>query len=88
MPNLANAKKALRQSLVRAERNAEAKAKIAYMRRSFRKLLEDKKVDEARKLVADLYQILDKAAGKNILKANTVARVKSRAMAHLNKAAK
>jgi small subunit ribosomal protein S20 len=88
MPNLNNAKKALRQSMVRAKRNAEANAKIAFMRRSFRKLIEDKKIDEATKLMSDLYQILDKAAGKKLLKPNTVARVKSRAMKTLQKLSK
>ena len=88
MPNLKNAKKALRQNKVRAERNAEAKAKIAFLRRSFRKLVEDKKLDEAKKLMSDLYQILDKAAGKKLMKPNTVARVKSRTMMRLNKASK
>lgn len=88
MPNLQNAKKALRQSLVRAERNANARAKIEFMRRSFRKLVEDKKFDEAKKLMNDLNQVLDKAAGKHVMKANTVDRVKSRAMKMLAKASK
>ena len=88
MPNLNNAKKALRQSLKRAERNATVTANIAYMRRSFRKLLESKKVDDARTLLVDLTQALDKAVSKNILKKNTVARLKSRATKNLNAAAK
>jgi small subunit ribosomal protein S20 len=83
MPNLTNAKKALRQSLKRAERNATATANIAFMRRSFRKLLEAKKVDDARTLLVDLTQALDKAVSKNILKKNTVARLKSRAALRL-----
>lgn len=88
MPNLNNAKKALRQSVKRAERNALVTANIAYMRRSFRKLLEGKKVEDARKLLVDLTQALDKAVSKNILKKNTVARLKSRATKNLNAAAK
>ncbi|MFA5945747.1 MAG: 30S ribosomal protein S20 [Patescibacteria group bacterium] len=88
MPNLDNAKKAFRQALVRAERNANGRAKIEYIRRSFRKLLEEKKFAEAEKLMADLNQVLDKAAGKNLMKANTVDRVKSRAMKALAKAKK
>jgi len=86
MPNLDNAKKAFRQALVRAERNANGRAKIEYIRRSFRKLLEEKKIAEAEKLMADLNQVLDKAAGKNLMKSNTVDRVKSRAMKALAKA--
>lgn len=88
MPNLKNAKKALRQNLARAEKNAEARAKIDFMRRSFRKLIEAKQIDEAQKLMRDLNQILDKAVSKNLLKKNMVARVKSRAMKRLAKASK
>jgi small subunit ribosomal protein S20 len=85
MPNLQNAKKALRQSIVRAGRNKQMREGIDYMRRSFRKLLAENKLDEAKKLVNDLTQALDKAVGKNLLKKNAAARVKSRAMKHLNK---
>ncbi len=88
MPNLKNAKKALRQSIVAAKKNADARAKISFMRRSFRKLLEDKKIEEAQKLMRDLTQILDKAVSKKLMKKNTVARVKSRAMVNLAKASK
>lgn len=88
MPNLTNAKKALRQSLKRAERNATAAANIAFMRRSFRKLLEAKKVEDARTLLVDLTQALDKAVTKNILKKNTVARLKSRAAKRLKSASR
>ena len=88
MPNLKNAKKALRQSIVRAERNTKVRENIAYMRREFRKLLTDKKLDEAKTLVKNLTQALDKAVKNNVVKANTAARVKSRAMTHLNKLSK
>jgi small subunit ribosomal protein S20 len=88
MPNLQNAKKALRQSITRAARNTLMTERISYMRRSFRKMLADNKLDDAKKLINDLTQALDKAVGKNILKKNTAARVKSRTMAHLNKALK
>lgn len=84
MPNLKNAKKALRQSVVRAERNAAIREHIDYVRRSFRKLLEAKKFDEAHKLMSELTQSLDKAVTKKVMKLNTVSRIKSRAMSKLN----
>lgn len=84
MPNLKNAKKALRQSIVRAERNTAVREHIDYMRRSFRKLLEAKKFEEAQKLMNDLTKSLDKAVTKKVLKLNTVARIKSRAMKKIN----
>ena len=88
MPILKNAEKALRQNKVRAERNAEGRAKIEFLRRSFRKLVEAKKFDEAAKLMNDLNQVLDKAVSKKLMKSNTVDRVKSRAMKSLAKARK
>lgn len=87
MPNLRNAKKALNQSRVRAVRNANVKGHIDTMRRSFRKLLEAGKIEDAQKLVRELDQAMDKAVTKHVLKANTAARVKSRTMLALNKAA-
>lgn len=87
MPNLRNAKKALGQSRVRAVRNANVKGHIDTMRRSFRKLLEAGKIEDAQKLVRELDQAMDKAVTKHVFKANTAARVKSRTMLALNKAA-
>ncbi len=86
MPNLSNAKKALAQSKVRAARNANVKGHIDSMRRSFRKLLDAGKIEEAQKLVRELDQAMDKSVTKHVVKANTAARVKSRTMIALNKA--
>ena len=86
MPNLSNAKKALAQSKVRAARNANVKGHIDSMRRSFRKLLEAGKIEDAQKLVRELDQAMDKSVTKHVVKANTAARVKSRTMMALNKA--
>lgn len=86
MPNLSNAKKALAQSKVRAARNANVKGHIDSMRRSFRKLLDAGKIEDAQKLVRELDQAMDKSVTKNVVKANTAARVKSRTMIALNKA--
>ena len=86
MPNLKNAKKALAQSKVRAVRNANVKAHIDTMRRSFRKLLAAGNIEDAQKLVRELDQAMDKSVTKRVIKANTAARVKSRAMLALNKA--
>lgn len=86
MPNLKNAKKALKQSLVRTERNKIVSANIDSMRRNFRKLLEAGKIDDATKLVRDLGKALDKAVTKKVVKLNAASRIKSRAMATLKKA--
>lgn len=88
MPILPNAKKALRQSQVRAERNLKVKENISYLRRNFRKLLEAKKFDEAKAVVRDLTKLLDKAVSKGVVKKNTAARIKSRTAVRLNKESK
>ncbi len=88
MPNLQNAIKALRQAKVRAERNKRRKNALETMRRMFRIKLEAGKIDEAKKLAQDIYQAIDKAVGKGVVKLNTGARVKSRMMARLNKKSK
>lgn len=86
MPNLANAKKALRQSKKRARRNLIAKAEIKSMRIKFRKLMDAKKFDDAKTIALTIAKKLDKAQQKKMFKRNTVARYKSRIMRKLNKA--
>lgn len=88
MPNLQNAKKALRQSATRASRNLKRISEINSLTRQFRKALEASKVDDAKKLISTIYKQLDKAVTKKIVKKNTAARTKSRIAANLNKALK
>ena len=84
MPNLQNAKKALRQSLRRADRNKLVGAEIHSLRVKVRKAITAKKLDEALELARLVGKKLDKAVQKNILKKNTVARYKSRIMKKIN----
>lgn len=84
MPNTASAKKDLRQSKVRAERNKIVKAEIKSLRIKLRKMIDAKKAKEADDVAKLLGQKLDKAHKKNVLKKNTVARIKSRFMAKMN----
>jgi len=84
MPIKANAKKALRQTFKRTQRNTVVKAEIHSLRVKLRKLLESKKVTEAEQLVSTITKKLDKAVSKKIYKQNTVARYKSRFMKKIN----
>ncbi len=88
MPNLQNAIKALRQANKRADRNKKRMNTVETMRRMFRIKLEAGKVDEAKVLGQQIYQAVDKAAGKGLIKANTAARIKSRIATRLNAKAK
>ncbi len=84
MPNLRNAKKALRQNKAHAQRNKVAHAEIHSLRVKLRKAVTSKKMDEALELARVVGQKLDKAVQKNLLKQNTVARYKSRLMKKVN----
>jgi small subunit ribosomal protein S20 len=86
MPNLANAKKALRQSKKRAARNKVVKDELHSLRRSMRKFIEAGKLDEAKKLTSLLDKKVDKAIKRGIIKLNNGARIKSRYMKNLNAA--
>jgi len=88
MPNLDNAKKALRQSKKHAQRNKIINAEIKSLRVKLRKALTEKKVTEATELVRLVGKKLDKALAKKIGKKNAVARVKSRMTHKLNELSK
>jgi len=83
MPNKANAKKALRQSEKRAQRNKVAKAEIHPLRVSFRKSITAVELPAATELAKTISKKLDKLVSRGIMKKNTVARYKSRIAAKL-----
>lgn len=74
----------MRQSRVRAVRNAAAKSKLKKAIKTSRKVIVDKKADDAKAEVLKTIKLLDKAASKGIIKKNTAARNKSRLMKRLN----
>ena len=84
MPNLENAKKAIRQTDKRTDRNKVLKAEIHSLRVKLRKALNAKEVTVVGELASTIGKKLDKASGKKILKKNTVARYKSRLMRKVN----
>ncbi len=84
MPIKQNAKKALRKSVKREERNRAAEAAIKSLRVLFRKAVTLKDAAKAAEIAKQLGQRFDKSASKGMMKKNTVARYKSRMMARLN----
>ncbi len=84
MPILKQAKKALRQSQKRGERNKVIKAEIDSQKRYFRKAIEVKDAKKAEELYHKIGKMTDKAVKKNIYHVNNAARVKSRMMKKLN----
>ena len=78
MPITKSAKKALRQSLRRRTRNVQKKQKIKNLLKEVKKLISQKKIEETKKLLPQVYKILDKAAKTGLIKKNTASRKKSR----------
>lgn len=84
MPNLQNAKKALRQSEKREKLNRGYKNRVKKLTREFSDLVKEGKQDEAKKLLPTIYKAIDKAAKKGILHKNTASRRKSSLARTLN----
>ena len=78
MPIKQAAKKALRQSLKRQKRNLTYYYKIKDLIKKVRVLTSQKKTNEAKSLLPQIYQALDKAAKVGVIKKNNAARRKSR----------
>lgn len=78
MPITKSAKKALRQNLKRRAGNIRQKAKVKDLLKQIRILISQKKAEEAKKLLPQIYKVLDKAAKTGLIKKNTASRKKSR----------
>lgn len=78
MPVTRTAKKALRQNVRRHAKNVAQNTELKKIIKTFKKLVEAKKSDEATKQLALVFQKLDKAAKTNLIKKNTANRLKSR----------
>lgn len=77
MPITTSAKKALRGSKTKKTRNDRNKKNIKEATKKIEKLLKDKKVSEAKKVLPEAYKAIDKAAKRGVIKKNTAARKKS-----------
>ncbi len=78
MAIIKSAKKALRQSIRRKEKNLVYKDKMKDLIKEARSLVLGKKAKEAEALLPKIYQILDKTAKVGIIKKNEASRKKSR----------
>ena len=84
MPITKSAKKALRQNIKRKKRNLIYKKKMKKLIKEVRMLVSEKKTEEAKKLLPQIYKALDKAAKTGVIKKNTASRKKSRITKLLN----
>lgn len=87
MAIIKSAKKALRQSLRRKVRNIKQKGEIKNLIKQVRSLVSQKKTEEAKKSLPQVYKLLDKAAKTGLIKKNTAARKKARIAKLINRIA-
>lgn len=87
MPITESAKKALRQSKKRNLENLKFKRRFKSAIKDFRHEITAKSLDKAKNFLPSVYQAVDKAAKKGVIKKNTASRYKSRLSQLLNKTA-
>jgi len=85
MPIIKSAEKALRQNIRRKKRNIQKKAELKTVIKHFRKLITDKKNEEAKNYLSQVFKKLDKSAKANVIKKNKASRLKSRLSKKLGK---
>lgn len=81
MPTIESAKKRLRQARKRRKRNQSVQSEIRTRTRRFMSL---ESADEAEEMLDELYSLLDRAVGKNVIHENKAARKKSQLARHLS----
>ena len=86
MANLQSAKKRIRQTVKRTERNRVYRSSTRTHIKNTRKLIAEGNLDEAEIMARKAYQALDKAARKHVVHPRNAARRKGRLMAALEKA--
>lgn len=86
MPITSSAKKALRASKNKALYNARRKDAITDVVKKIKRLVKEKKVQEAEVLIATAYQAIDKGFKTKLIHKNTASRKKSRIAALIAKA--
>jgi len=73
-----SAQKALRQQRKREKLNNIYRKKMKDLIKKIRVLIGEKKTEGAKKLLPEIYKVLDKSAKANVIKKNTASRKKSR----------
>ncbi len=86
MPITKGAEKANRASLRKRVFNVRRNRAMNEVVKNVRKMITDKKIDEAEALMPTAYKAIDKAAKRGIIKGNTADRKKSRLVAAIMRA--
>lgn len=85
MPITKSAKKALRGSHKKRFFNQNKKDQINKTLKQFKKLISEKRLDEAKKMMSQVQKVLDKSVKTGLIKLNKASRKKSRLSAFLKK---
>jgi small subunit ribosomal protein S20 len=85
MPNIQSARKRLKQSIVRNERNRSAKKAIHTQYKKVVDAVQSGNVEQAEAELRAAAKRVDKAAAKKVIHVNAAARVKSRLSAKVKK---
>ena len=88
MPIKRSAYKELRKAKLRHFKNISTKSELKTLAKKFQKLVDTKKVDEAKKALNSIVSKMVKAAAKGVIKKNTASRKISRLMKKLSASAK
>ena len=85
MPNIASAKKRLRQNIATRERNRASRSFVRNRCKNVVKAVLAGSVEDAEKLFREAVKALDQASSKRIVHRNTASRKKSRLSALIRK---
>ena len=85
MPIKKSASKELRKAKVRHLRNIQVTSELKTLNKKFLKLIAEKKIEPAKKLLNQIVSKLNKAANKKIIHRNRAVRKASRLSKKLNK---
>lgn len=86
MANIQSAKKRIRQTVKRTERNRVYRSSTRTHIKKTRQLIAEGNLDEAEVMARKAYKMLDKSARKHVVHPSNAARRKGRLMAALDKA--
>lgn len=78
MANHKSAEKRARQAEKRNQRNRNAKGVMKGVKKQFQLLLAENKIEEAKKMLPEVYSLIDKTEKKGVIHSNTASRYKSR----------
>jgi len=85
MPNIASAKKRLRQNIAQRDRNRSCRSRVRNLSKKVLKAVAEGNIEKAETSFAEAARALDKAGAAKLMHRNTTSRKKSRLSAMVRK---